>query len=320
MKKIIIIAGDPNSINSEIIYKSWKKLNNKIRKDVYLIGSYELINKQFKKLKFKLSIEKVINLDLKNASNKLKIIDIPLKFKDPFKVSFANASKYVLHSLNLGHKLAMSSLVKGIINCSIDKRLIISTGKIGITEFLASKCKIYNNSEVMMIHNKQFSVCPLTTHINIKNINKNITTKLIIQKITTLNKYYKKLFKKKPRIGVLGLNPHNGELKKNSEERLKIIPAILKLKNKDFNINGPLVADTVFVELYKRYDVLVGMYHDQVLAPFKAIFHFKAINVTLGLNYVRVSPDHGPALNLLGKNKANYASLMECIKFINRLK
>lgn len=94
----------------------------------------------------------------------------------------------------------------------------------------------------------------------------------------------------------------------------------MKLKNKGFNITGPLVTDTVFVNLYKKYDVLIGMYHDQVLAPFKAIFHFKAINVTLGLNYIRVSPDHGPALNLLGKNKANYISLMECIKFINRLK
>ena len=155
---------------------------------------------------------------------------------------------------------------------------------------------------------------------NIKDINKKITSKLIFKKISTLNKYYKKLFKKKPKIGVLGLNPHNGELRNNSEESLKIIPAIMKLKNKGFNITGPLVTDTVFVNLYKKYDVLIGMYHDQVLAPFKAIFHFKAINVTLGLNYIRVSPDHGPALNLLGKNKANYISLMECIKFINRLK
>ena len=320
MKKIIIVAGDPNSINSEIIYKSWQKLNNKTRKYVYLIGSYELITKQFKKLKFKLTLEKVTNLNKENASNKLKIIDIPLKFKNPFKVPFANASKYVLHSLNLGHKLANSSKVKGIINCSIDKKLIISTGKIGVTEFLASKCKINNNSEVMMIHNRQFSVCPITTHINIKDINKKINSKLIFKKISTLNKYYKKLFKKKPKIGVLGLNPHNGELRNNSEEKLKIIPAIMKLKNKGFNITGPLVTDTVFVNLYKKYDVLIGMYHDQVLAPFKAIFHFKAINVTLGLNYIRVSPDHGPALNLLGKNKANYISLMECIKFINRLK
>ena len=320
MKKIIIVAGDPNSINSEIIYKSWKKLNNKTRKYVYLIGSYELITKQFKKLKFKLTLEKVTNLNKENASNKLKIIDIPLKFKNPFKVPFANAFKYVHHCLNLGHKLANSSKVKGIINCSIDKKLIISTGKIGVTEFLASKCKINNNSEVMMIHNRQFSVCPITTHINIKDINKKITSKLIFKKISTLNKYYKKLFKKKPKIGVLGLNPHNGELRNNSEEKLKIIPAIMKLKNKGFNITGPLVTDTVFVNLYKKYDVLIGMYHDQVLAPFKAIFHFKAINVTLGLNYIRVSPDHGPALNLLGKNKANYISLMECIKFINRLK
>ena len=70
---------------------------------------------------------------------------------------------------------------------------------------------------------------------------------------------------------------------------------------------------------YKKYDVVVGMYHDQVLAPFKTLFHFDAINITLGLNYLRVSPDHGPAIDLIGKNKANYLSLFQCIKFINNI-
>ena len=117
----------------------------------------------------------------------------------------------------------------------------------------------------------------------------------------------------------MGLNPHNGELLKNSEEVLKITPAIKLLKKKGLNISGPLVADTVFINDYKKYDVLVGMYHDQVLAPFKAMFHFNAINITLGLGYIRVSPDHGPAFDLIKKNKANCSSLLECIKFLNNL-
>ena len=116
----------------------------------------------------------------------------------------------------------------------------------------------------------------------------------------------------------MGLNPHNAELRINSEERKIIIPCILKLKKKGVNISGPLIADTVFIKEYKNYDLLVGMYHDQILAPFKALFNFDAINVTLGLKYLRVSPDHGTAVNLIGKNKANPTSLIKCVNFLNK--
>ncbi len=315
--KIIIVTGDPNSINSEIIYKAFKNLDHKIKKRLYLIGNYELIYKQYKKLKCKTKIIKINNINQNNISNNLKILDIPLSFKNPFKVNLKESSKYVLKSLNLAHSLAKKKNVNGIINCPIDKNLIKVSKKIGVTEFLASKCKVRNSSEVMLIHNKKFSVVPLTTHINVKTISKKITSDLIVTKLITLNNEFKKLFKIKPKIGVLGLNPHNGELNHGSEEVTKIIPAIIKLKKKGLNIYGPLVSDTAFVSSYKDYDVIVGMYHDQVLTPFKTLFHFDAINITLGLNYLRVSPDHGPAVDLIGKNKANYLSLLRCIKFIS---
>tara|TARA_Y100000768_G_scaffold383521_1_gene365827 strand:- start:1099 stop:2067 length:969 start_codon:yes stop_codon:yes gene_type:complete len=317
--KIIIVAGDPNSINSEIIYKAWKKIDSKIKKKLYLIANYNLICKQYRKLKYKTNVIKINNIEDNIISSNLKIIDIPINFKNPFKVSFKASSKYVLKSLNLAHTLAKNKKVKGIINCPINKNLIKVSKKIGVTEFFASKCKIKNSSEVMLIHNKKFSVVPLTTHLNIKNIPKNITSKLIIKKLMSLNKGFKKIFKIKPRIGVLGLNPHNAELNEKSEEVKEIIPAISKLKKAGLNVYGPLVADTTFVNNYKKYDVIVGMYHDQVLAPFKTLFHFDAINITLGLNYLRVSPDHGPAIDLIGKNKANYLSLFQCVKFINNI-
>ena len=318
-QNIIIVAGDPNSINSEIIFKTWRKLENKIRKKIYLIGNLRLINLQFKKLKYKIQL---IEADDKNRpinSNFLNIIDIPLIFKDPFNVSTNESSKYVIKSLNLAHKLMLSKKYKGIINCPINKQLIKKSKIIGVTEYLASMCKVNNRSEAMMIHNKNLSVVPLTTHINIKDVSKNINSSLIIRKVTTVNKYFKKLFKKTPKIGVLGLNPHNGELIKNSEEIQKIIPALKVLKKKSVKIDGPLVADTLFIDNFKKYDVIVGMYHDQVLGPFKSMFHFNAINITLGLKYIRVSPDHGPAQDLIGKKKSNYLSLFKCVKFINNL-
>lgn len=318
-EKILIVGGDPNSINSEIIYKTWVNLDKNVKKNIFLIASYELILKQVKKLHLTNVFEKVHSLKSFNNSNKLKIIDIPLDFKNPFDVSLNSSSKYVIKCLNLAHKLASTKNVKGIINCPINKILIKSTNMIGVTEFLAAKSNIKDQSEVMMIHNRKLSVVPLTTHINIKDVAKKIKLKMIVKKVLTLNKSYKKIFKKKPFIGVLGLNPHNSELVNSSEEIREIIPSINILKKKGLNIRGPLVADTVFVDEYKRYDVIVGMYHDQVLSPFKTLFHFDGINITLGLNYTRVSPDHGPASELIGKNKADFKSLFNCVKFISNL-
>ena len=294
---------------------------------VYCIGTGEAKKKPLKAVKANYEIlreilEKDSNINIIQEVARFTQISklIPINFKNPFKVSFKASSKYVLKSLNLGHLLAQKKKVKGIINCPIDKNLIKISKKIGVTEFLASKCNIKDSSEIMLIHNKKFSVVPLTTHLNIKNIHKNITSKLIIKKLMSLNKGFKKVFKIKPKIGVLGLNPHNAELNEKSEEVKEIIPAISKLKKAGLNVYGPLVADTTFVNNYKKYNVIVGMYHDQVLTPFKTLFHFDAINITLGLNYLRVSPDHGPAVDLIGKNKANYLSLLQCIKFINNIK
>ena len=318
-KKIIIVAGDPNSINCEIISKTWRAINTSIKRKIYLIGNFNLINKQFKKLKRKVSIIKVKQLEDNSSPNKLKIIDIPLNFKNPFKVSLQDSTKYIIESFNLAHKLAQNKKVKGLINCPIDKKLLNKSKKIGVTEFLASKNKINKDSEVMFIHNKKLSVVPITTHINIKNVSKKININLIIKKMNTLQKDFKKLFGKSPKIGILGLNPHNAELNSNSEEVRIINPAILKLKKKGFYVEGPLSADTLFINNYKKYDVIVGMYHDQVLTPFKSLFQFDAINITLGLDYLRVSPDHGPAKDRINKNTANHLSLLSCVKFINSL-
>ena len=316
-KKILIVTGDPNSINSEIIFKVWKRLNNDVKNRIYFISNYKLFNSQFNKLKYYIKTEKVKNLETKNNINNIKIIDVNLKFKNPFKVNFKSSSNFVLNSLNLAHYLSLKKNVKGLINCSIDKKLL-KKRNIGVTEFLASKCKIKDNSEVMLIRNKSLSVSPITTHIDIKEIQKKLKSSLIVKKIKIIDLWYSKKFSKKPKIAILGLNPHNAELRKNSEEKKIIYPAILKLKKLRIKVDGPFVSDTLFISNYKNYDVIIGMYHDQVLAPFKTLFKFDAINVTLGLRYLRVSPDHGTATNLIGKNLANEDSLYNCIKFIDK--
>lgn len=316
-KKIIILSGDPNSINSELIFKSWKKINSVTKKKIYFISNFNLLKKQFKKLNYRANLLKVKNIfDFPN-DKRLKVVDINLKFKNPFGISKKSSAKFIKNSLDYAHNISLKNNVAGIINCPIDKTLF-KKNKIGVTEYLAKKCNIKNNKEVMLIWNEKFSVTPITTHIDIREISKKINKNLIINKIKTLNWFFKEKFKRKPRIGIMGLNPHNAELRNDSEEKKIIIPLISKLKNLGISVKGPYVADTVFINEYKNFDVLVGMYHDQVLAPFKTIFKFNAINVTLGLKYLRVSPDHGTSKNIIGRNKANPISLIKCIKFVNK--
>ena len=317
MKNILIISGDPNSINSELIFKLWKKININTKKKIYIISNYNLLKKQFRKLKYKIKISKVTDIN-KTSNADLKILDVDLKFKNPFSVPNKSASKFLTRSLEMAHSFALKKNIVGIINCPINKSLL-NFNNYGITEYLAKKCKVKNNSEVMLIYNKYLAVAPVTTHLDLKNVSKNLNKNLIINKIKTLNTWYKTYKKKKIKIGILGLNPHNAELKKDSEERKIIIPSISALKKKNINITGPLVADTIFINNFKKFDVIDGMYHDQVLTPFKSLFKFNAINITLGLKYLRLSPDHGVAYDLIGKNKANADSLINCVNFLKNI-
>ena len=115
------------------------------------------------------------------------------------------------------------------------------------------------------------------------------------------------------------MNPHCESNFKNSEENATIIPIIKKIKNKKINIKGPFPADTIFMNNnLKNFDVIIGMYHDQVLSPMKALFGFDAINITLGLPFIRVSPDHGPNYSMIGKNKSNPKSVTTALKFLDK--
>ena len=145
----------------------------------------------------------------------------------------------------------------------------------------------------MLIYNKKISVSPITTHLPIKHVAKNINKLKIIKNTKSIDSFYKKYLKKKPNIAVLGLNPHCETTERVGEEEKEIIPAIKSLKNDKLSIKGPFSADTFFIKKNLDYfDVVVGMYHDQVLAPLKTLYNFNAINITINLPFIRISPDH----------------------------
>jgi 4-hydroxythreonine-4-phosphate dehydrogenase len=310
MKNLIAItAGEPESINSEIIAKTWNKIQFKNK--LLVIGNYNLLKNQFKKLNFKLPLHLI--RELKDfRKEKLNILDV--KFSN----NSISKKKYILDCIDLAHKFSLKKKIKGFVNAPISKN-VLGKNFLGVTEYLAYKNKV-KNKEIMLIYNKKLSVVPLTTHLEIKDIYKNITFSLIKNKVLSLSKNYKKTFKKNPRIALLGLNPHNSENKSDSIENRIVKPAIIYLKKKRINISGPYSSDTIFMKKNREnFDVIVGMYHDQVLAPFKTLYEFDAINITLGLKYLRVSPDHGIASDLIGKNKATPQSLISAIKFLNAI-
>ena len=313
MNNFGIILGEPNSINIEIIAKSKAHKSNAI-----IIGNYNLLKSQLKILNLKKKLKKISNPKDIKKKGALNILDVPLKFKNAFSVKPNDSAVYVRKCFEIGHNLCSKKKIKGIINCPVNKKNVFRNENIGVTEFLAKKNKIYK-SEVMIIYNKKLSVVPITTHVKVKKISSLIKKDLLFKKFKTLKNYYFKYFKKNPRIAVLGLNPHNFEFKKNSEEVKIIRPVINKLKSR-YNISGPYPSDTIFIkENLKKFDVIVGMYHDQVLAPFKALFGYDAINLTLGLPYIRMSPDHGVAKDKKKLNISNPQSLNRCIEIISKL-
>jgi len=245
------------------------------------------------------------------------VYDIEYNQRKPFEKISNKSNKYIFKCFDAATKFVKDKKILGFINCPISKEHLFKNKYQGITEFLSKKTGKIGN-EVMLIYNKKLSTSPVTTHIPLSQVSKKISQYKIVKKVKIVNNFYKKIFNKKPNFAILGLNPHNFSLSKKSEEKEIINKAIKTLIKLKIKVTGPVAADSSFM-IFKKYkfDVIIGMYHDQVLTPFKALYNFKAINITLGLPYIRISPDHGVAENITGKKIANPRSLIESIKFFN---
>ena len=309
-KPIIIVSGEPYGIFNEIFLKVIKKYSSK--KPLILIGSKKNLLKEAKKnkVKIKLNLLKIENFILENLNKeKINFINVHLKSKKDVK-------RYIQNCFDIGLYLAKKYPGIGFINGPINKKKFLNFEHQGITEYLAKdlKCKNY----AMLIYAKKLAVCPITTHLPLKSVYKSISKKKIVDKVKLINNFYKTKIKKTPKIALTGLNPHCESDKKANEEKKHIIPAIKILKKNKISIEGPFSADTIFIEnQINKFDVIVGMYHDQVLGPIKALYNFEAINITLGLPFLRVSPDHGPNQKMFGKNLSDPDSLLQAIKFLN---
>ena len=314
---ILIVSGEPNSIFLEIFFKVLKL--KKIKSPLILISSKNILELQMKKLKFKKKIKyldpkKLYNYSLDN--NSINLINVEYNQKKPFEKISKKSNKFIENCFQVAFEILKKKKIYKFINGPISKKNFLGSRYLGITEYISKKFSSKKNC--MLIYNKELSVCPITTHLPLKHVAKNINKKLILQKIFLINDFYKNLFKVRPKIAILGLNPHCESIDKFNEDKQILMPIVKKLRKK-YRVSGPFPADTIFIKnIRKKYDVIIGMYHDQVLTPIKTIYEYDAINITLGLPFIRVSPDHGPNEKMMGKNLSNPLSLIKAIKFLDK--
>ena len=319
IKIILIVLGEPNSTFSEVLFKYFNSNKyKKNKKKIILIGNVKLLNAQMKILKQNVLLNEIYNVS-KSESKKINIINVDYDFKDPFSKIKINSNKYIEKCFDISLSIIKKNKNCVLINGPISKKTFLNKKFLGITEYVGHKTKSKN--PVMLIYNEKLAVSPLTTHVPLKNVTKLVKKRKIIKDTIKINNFYKLFFKKKPKIGVLGLNPHCETTSKISEEENEIVPAIKYLSKNKIKIDGPIPADTFFIKKnMDRFDVGIGMYHDQVLAPIKTIFEFKAVNITLGLPFLKITPDHGPNYKMLGKNQSDPSSIFYAFEIINNIK
>lgn len=301
MKKptIGITIGDYNGIGPEVVVKSL--LNENIIKKCrpVVIGDCEVLEC----LKIKIPKE----VEIFKLNNKVQLNPgIPT-------IHSGSAS---LNYISAGIDLIKENKIDSLVTAPISKNAISLAGSRfkGHTDLLqdAFKAKLV----VMAFFSNKLNVSLASIHIPLKEVHKSINKNLIIDQITIINNFLKKYLKKEnPLIGICGVNPHASEEGSIGDEDLNIIvPAVKKLNEKKIDIQGPLPADTMFVEeIRDRFDIIHAIYHDQGLIPFKMIAFDRGVNVTLNLPFVRTSPDHGTAYDIAWKNKASSSSMEESI-------
>ena len=314
---ILIVSGEPNSVFLELFFKVLKK--DKIKSPIILISSKKLLTLQMQKLEFKKKIKllQVSKLKFYKLDNKtINLIDVKYNPGKAFEKISKKSNIFIKNSFDLAFQIIKKNNIHKFINGPISKKQFLKNKFLGITEYISEKFQA--NNTCMLIYNETLSVCPITTHLPLKLVSKKINKKIILKNVSLVNDFYEKKFNLKPKIAILGLNPHCESVHKYNEDEEIIKPTIEYLKNK-YNVSGPYPADTIFLKNNrKKFDVIIGMYHDQVLAPLKTLFEYDAINITLGLPFTRVSPDHGPNETMLGKNLSNPLSLSRAIKFLDK--
>ncbi len=321
-----ISCGDINGIGIELIIKTFS--DNRILEHCtpVIFASNKVINFYRKTMP-----ELNLNFSTTKEFNRInhKQVNLFTCWEEDIQVTpgqlTAEGGKYAVLSLQTAVAALKQKQIDGLVTAPIHKKNIQSAefNFTGHTPYLKHMFGV--NDVVMMLCAGDFRVALVTEHVPVGEVAKHITKEKILSKLYLINQSLQKDFGiEKPKIAVLGLNPHAGDegLIGNEEETI-IKPAIKEAKNNNLLVVGPYSADAFFARRsFDRFDAVLAMYHDQGLIPFKTLASGEGVNFTAGLPAVRTSPDHGVAFDIAGKDKADNASfltaLFECIDILNR--
>jgi len=321
LKPIIAITiGDFNGVGPELALKA--AANQSVTKycTPLLVGPLGVFEHTANQYKLKLKFERSTLASLQNLPrNTIPIVDVAsgigadIQYGSPTKASGRSAGI----ALERAVELCLQNKVAAMVTAPVSKEALNSAGYNfpGQTEMIALLTR--SQSVAMILISDTMRVGLVTIHAGLKNVAAQISKEKIIEKISIINEALKKDFRfKKPKLAILALNPHCGENGLiGTEENEIIIPAIADCKTAGILAEGPFSADAFFGNhSYKKFDVIVAMYHDQGLIPLKMNSFGKGVNFSAGLKIIRTSPDHGTAYDIAGKNKANISSMIEAVK------
>ena len=310
-----ISIGDVNGVGIEVVLKTFEDKRMLDFCTPILFGSSKIIAAHKKILNIKTNIHEINSIQqIKDGEVNLLTIwkeDVMLELGSATKIG----GQYAFKSLNEATKSLKKGEIDLLITAPINKETIQSEefNFSGHTEFLERNL---DGESLMILMNDFLRIGLITGHIPISKIAESITPELIESKVKILNNSLKQDFNiNKPKIAVLGLNPHSGDNGVIGQEENELIkPTITSIHESGIFVYGPYAADGFFgSEAYKQFDGVLAMYHDQGLAPFKALTFGNGVNFTAGLSHVRTSPDHGTAFDISGKGKANSDSFKEAV-------
>jgi 4-hydroxythreonine-4-phosphate dehydrogenase len=314
---LVVTCGDPTGVGLDILLRLWVQRDKRPLPPFYLLAHPDHVGAMAARLGLSVPIHPLQD-PAESASVFLSALPVfPLLGPSALTIGVPSPAyaKTTLLALKIAVQHLQAGLASSLVTLPLYKASLYESGfqGMGHTDYLATLCGLAPDDAVMMLDAPALRVVPLTIHIPLAAVSQHITPARLIKAITTLDRALKDRFSPL-RIAVCGLNPHAGEEGHlGEEEQTTIIPTLTALRDQlSLDIEGPLPADTVFMDL-GRYDVIVGMYHDQVLGPIKALDFWHTVNVTLGLPFLRTSPDHGTAHGLAGLGTADTRSLFRAL-------
>jgi 4-hydroxythreonine-4-phosphate dehydrogenase len=322
--RIGIAIGDVTGVGPEVALKAVAAEAKKDNAQYLFIGDENILQRLNQKLRLRLTFKNLSEGD----GGKFSVAN-PLAKKLPGKLPAGSpmAAQAAVAALRDGAERCLRGELDAMVTAPVNKEAIVRAGFkgfVGQTEFLSELAGAKRTAMMLLGHDENsrwLRVALATIHISIKSVPKKLTREKIALAVELAAQACSDLGLGRARIAVAGLNPHAGEGGEFGDEEIKTItPAVSALKKKGFDVTGPLSGDTVFYyALRGDFDAVVAMYHDQGLAPLKAVAFDTGVNWTLGLPFIRTSPDHGTAYDIAGRGIANPSSIIAAIRLAKQL-